>query len=137
MHNISFSNHPFLCKKERKRAIIPLLIHIFPAGCCCASPGTTGAAPAAGGAAKISANGLPSCRRSSEAFDGAVGMASLCLAAPSPLGDPPNKSTIGADAWVAGGDDRKGFVDEFVPPGDETLDCWELCEIKRKEPSRK
>lgn len=60
-------------------------------------------------ASNISANGLPNCSKSSEAF-----VACACgpdAAAAAGWADAaPNRSTIGWPACAAGGDDRNGFV---------------------------
>lgn len=92
-------------------------------------------APAAGAtlppllplASNMSANGLPNCSKSSDAF-----VASDCdadAAAAAGCADAaPNRSTIGWPACEAGGDDRNGFVSAALAPaapllvGDDTLD---------------
>lgn len=79
-------------------------------------------APVAAGApdvpSNISANGLPNCSKSSDAFE--------AEAAADCAGAAPNKSTIGAPAEDAGGDDRNGFVSAAPAPpllvGEETFD---------------
>ena len=72
-------------------------------------------------ASNMSANGLPNCNKSSEAFVVAAAAVGCAEAAP-------NKSTIGAPAELAGGDDKKGFVSAALAPpapllvGEDTLD---------------
>lgn len=92
---------------------MPLLIHIlllagWPAdGCCCGGAGLP----------NISANGLPNCSKSSEAFD-------CVFCAPAVESVPPNRSTIFVDCV---GDDKNGFVAAAVAPlppvGDVSLVC--------------
>lgn len=75
----------------------------------------------------ISANGLPNCSKSSDAF-----VASACgtdaAAAAGWVDAAPNRSTIGWPACAAGGDDRNGFVSAALAPaapllvGDDNLD---------------
>lgn len=67
----------------------------------------------------MSANGFPSCSKSSEVFAGAGLPKSLPLASWTGAS---NRSTIGA-ALAVGGDAKKGFVDGLIPPGDDTFDC--------------
>lgn len=76
----------------------------FAAGCCTAG---------AGAELKISANGFPKPRRSSEALLGAT-------AADCPS-DAPKKSTMLVFAAAAGGDDKNGFV---AAVGDDTF-CYQ------------
>lgn len=84
----------------------------------------------------MSANGLPSCSRSSEAFVAPTAAdvpddLALLLAPATPAEGTeaaPNKSTIGAPAAVAAvGDDKKGFVRAALAPspplvGDDNFD---------------
>lgn len=92
-----------LLKLTARKYPIPFPIHIL-------LPPVTGATDCAGGAGEpnISANGLPNCSRSSDAFDeyadwfGSVGKL-----------PPPNRSTM--LAWVAGGDERNGLLTAAMP----------------------
>lgn len=79
------------------------LVKKFAAGCCTAG---------AGAELKMSANGFPKPRRSSDALLGAT-----AAACPS---DAPKKSTIFVFAAAAGGEDKKGFV---AAVGDDTFCC--------------
>lgn len=85
------------------------------------------------GASNISANGFPNCNKSSDAFvPPAAPLPLVAAAAPAAVaGVAPNRSTIGAPAPLAGGDDKNGFVNAAPAPappppavGEETLDCW-------------
>lgn len=87
------------------------------------------------GASNISANGLPSCSKSSDALVVVPPAAPPPLVAPPTVpaavaGAAPNRSTIGAPAPLAGGDDKNGFVNAAPAPappppavGEETFDC--------------
>lgn len=95
-----------------KHLILPLLIHAL-----CGTPVAAGCGigPAP---PNISANGLPSCNKSSDAFEFPICDASIPVC---PVGEP-NRSTMGAEACDAGGDDRNGFVSApFV--GDAIFVC--------------
>lgn len=77
---------------------------------------------AAAAAPNISANGLPSPKRSSDALLGA--------AAPSCESAAPNKSTILVFACAAGGDDKNGLFAMAV--GDPSF-CYKKKEIKFRD----
>lgn len=85
------------------------------------------------GASNISANGFPNCSKSSEAFvPPAVLPAPAAPVEPAAVaGAAPNRSTIGAPALLAGGDDKNGFVSAAPAPpavGEETFDCCKMDE---------
>lgn len=81
------------------------------------APGTFDGAGA--GVPNISANGLPNCSRSSDAF---VAEVSDCSAGLLSVGEP-NKSTIGALGCEEVGDDRNGLVNILLLlVGDATFD---------------
>lgn len=83
------------------------------------------------GASNMSAKGFPNCSKSSEAL--VPPEAPPAPAAPvvpaAVAGAAPNRSTIGAPALLAGGDDKNGFVSAAPAPpevGEETFDCWKI-----------
>lgn len=93
--------HNIKNKSKLKHQLLPLLIHALwgtpvAAGC------DVGPEPP-----NISANGFPSCNKSSDAF--VFPKCDVVSMPVCPVGEP-NRSTIGAEVCVDGGDDRNGFV---------------------------
>lgn len=95
-------------KNQLRKYLIPFPIHWFGAACCWGGAG----------APNMSANGFPSCNKSSNAFDCCCAGCALPSAAP-------NKSTIFPDD--AGGDDKNGFV----AVGEPIFDWFDFMDRKK------